>query len=288
MAQSSTIIRSGLLLAGVFAVTHLAAAPEDPVRIVFKSGPPVPVSALTLTVNKDHVEIFVLKADSEPYHVGQEIPFAAADHVFAVKPVAISQAIVVMLMAGKPKDAVKLLEPIVNDQRITAKIPGNFWLEAARTLVVAYALNGQTNECTNLGKEIATASGIQGVEPFAGLGRALLMPATVKFEDREIALRDLTADTLPADLCAFASFCRGNLYKKEKKNAEALEAYLNVPCLYPSGGLALMACAEMQAAELLGTLNRREEAIALCRSAVRDGVGTTLVQDANKRIESLK
>ena len=120
------------------------------------------------------------------------------------------------------------------------------------------------------------------------LGKALLLPDTAKLDDREIALRDLTSDALPADVCAFASFFRGNLYKKGKRPVEALEAYLNVPCLYPSGGLALMAAAEIQAAELLGTLNRREEAILLCRAAARDAVGTTLVQEANKRIESLK
>ena len=286
MAQSSTIIRSSLL-AGVFAAAHLAVGAEDPVRIVFKSGPSIPASAVALTLDKEKGDRFVVKIDAEPYKVGEEIPFAKADHIYGVKPVAVSQGVVVML-TGKPKDAIKLLEPVVSEQRITAKISGNFWLEAARTLLVAYALNGQTKECNDLGKEIADAARIQGVEPFATLGKALLMPATLKFDDREVALRDLTTGTLPADVCAYASFFRGNLYKKEKRVAEALEAYLSVPCLYPSGGLALMAVAEMQAAELLGTLNRREEAIALYRSAARDAVGTTLVQEANKRIESLK
>jgi len=286
MAQLSTIIRSSLL-AGVFTAAHLAVGAEDPVRIVFKNGPSIPASAVTLTVDKEKGDRFVVKTDADPYKVGQEIPFTSADHIYGVKPVAVSQGVVVML-TGKPKDAIKLLESVVSEQRITAKISGNFWLEAARTLLVAYALNGQAKECTDLGKEIAEAAHIQGIEPFASLGKALLMPATLKFDDREIALRDLTTGTLPADVCAYASFFRGNLYKKEKRNVEALEAYLSVPCLYPSGGLALMAVAEMQAAELLGTLNRRDEAIDLCRSAVRDAVGTTLVQDANKRIESLK
>jgi len=286
MAHSSITIRSALL-AGVIAAAHTAVQAADPVRIVFKSGPSIPASAVTLVIDKEKGDKFVVKTDAEPYKVGQEISFAAADHIYGVKPAAVNQAIVTML-AGKPKDAQKLLEPIISEQRITAKIPGNFWLEAARTMLVAYALNGQSKECTDLGKEIAEASHIQGVEPFVTLGKALLMPVTTKFDEREVALHDLMSDALPADVCAFASFLRGNLYKKEKRTAEALEAYLNVPCLYPSGGLALMAAAEIQAAELLGTLNRREEAIALCRSAVRDAVGTPLVQEANKRIESLK
>ena len=89
-------------------------------------------------------------------------------------------------------------------------------------------------------------------------------------------------------MCAFASFFRGNLFKKEKRNAEALEAYLSVPCLFPSGGLAVMAVAEVLAADMLSALSRRDEAVALCRSAVRNAVGTTLAQEASKRIEDLK
>jgi len=286
MAHSSITIRSALL-AGVIAAAHTAVQAEDPVRIVFKTGPSIPASAVTLVTDKENGDKFVVKTDADPYKVGQEIPFARADHIYGVKPAAINQAIVTMLM-GKPKDAQKMLEPIVNDQRITAKIPGNFWLEAARTMLVAYSLYGQSKDALDLGKEISAATGVQGIEPYVPLGKALMMPLTVKFDDREVALRDLMSDVLPADVCAFATFFRGDLHKKEKHSAEALEAYLNVPCLYPSGGLAVMAVAEMQAAELLGALNRREEAITLCRSAVRDAVGTTLVQDANKRIESLK
>lgn len=281
MAHSSIPVRSALL-ACVIAAAHPAVAAEEPVRIVFKSGPSIPASAVTLTGDK-----FVVATASEPYAVGQELAFAAADHIYGVKPAAINQAVVTLLM-GKPKDAQKLLEPVISEHRITAKISGNFWLEAARVMLVADALNGQAKECTDLGKEIADATHLQGVEPFVTLGKALMMPVTTKFEDREIALRGLTADTLPADVCAFASYFRGNLFKKEKRNAEALEAYLQVPCLFPSGSLAVMACAEIQAAELLGALGRREEAITLCRSAARDALGTTLAAEAHKRIESFK
>ena len=90
-------------------------------------------------------------------------------------------------------------------------------------------------------------------------------------------------------MCAYASFFRGNLLKKEKRNPEALEAYLFVPCLFPTGGLVLNAAAEIQAADFLTAQGgRREEATALLHSAVRDGVGTLLVKEADKRLESLK
>jgi tetratricopeptide (TPR) repeat protein len=75
---------------------------------------------------------------------------------------------------------------------------------------------------------------------------------------------------------------------KEKKNAEALEAFLSVPCLYPSGGLIFNAAAELQAADLLAALGRREEAIALLESALRVSSGTVLADEANARLTSLK
>jgi hypothetical protein len=60
------------------------------------------------------------------------------------------------------------------------------------------------------------------------------------------------------------------------------------PCLYPAGGMIINAAAEIQAAEILSGLGRREEAVALLGSAVRDSAGTLLSAEANKRLESLK
>ena len=47
------------------------------------------------------------------------------------KPATLNPAIGLLLM-DKPGDALKLLEPVLAEQRVTAEIPGNFWLEAAR------------------------------------------------------------------------------------------------------------------------------------------------------------
>ena len=178
------------------------------------------------------------------------------------------------------------------------KSPGNFWLEAARAALVAYALTGNTAKCTEIGKEISDATPSQGIDPFVSLGKALLLPASTKVEDRVVALSDLTTDNLPADVAAYASFFRGQLLKgakrsadaaeAKKQDAEALEAYLMVPCLFPSGGLILNAVAEMNAAEFLVTLGRREEAVALLNSSIRQSPGTLVAADANKRLESLK
>jgi tetratricopeptide (TPR) repeat protein len=101
-------------------------------------------------------------------------------------------------------------------------------------------------------------------------------------------LRDPTTDNHPANVRAYASYFRGNILKKENKKTEALEAFLSIPCLYPSGGLILNAAAELQAADLLAEAKRREEALALAGSALISSAGTLLADEANTRITSLK
>jgi hypothetical protein len=61
-----------------------------------------------------------------------------------------------------------------------------------------------------------------------------------------------------------------------------------VGCIYPTGGMVITAAAELNAAEILATLNRRDEAIALLTSATRGAKGTVVGDEAAKRLESLK
>ena len=265
----------------IFALTFQFGTAET-LQLVLQNGRSVPVGALSM-----QGDTFTVKTTVPGFKVGQTIPLTVADHIYGDKPALINQAIALNL-TGRPKEARDMLLPMVKEHAITAKIPGNFWLEASRALLVDHALNGDTADTTAVGKEIAEATAAQGIEPFALLGKALLLPATTSFQDRDIALRDLTTDNLPEDLRASASYFRGNLLKEEKKKPEALEAFLSVPCLYPSGGVILNAAAEMQAADLLTELNRREEAILLIKSALHATRGTSLELEASSRIESLK
>jgi tetratricopeptide (TPR) repeat protein len=268
----------------LIALPFLGASAEPlQLELVLQNGRSVPVSALSLEGDK-----FVVKTAVEGFNAGQALPIATVDHVYGERPPEVNQAIA-LLLTGKPKEAQALLKPVVEQHRMTAKIPGNFWLGAARAYLVACAVNLDAADTTSIGKEISDATPAQGIDPFVSLGKALLMPVlTTSSEDRAKALSDLIVASMPADLCAYASYFRGNIFKKDKKNAEALEAYLAVPCLYPSGGLILNAAAEMQAAELLNEPKRREEAVALLESALRACKGTVLEEEATKRLTSLK
>jgi len=271
------------LLAGAVATLLLSwASAAEPIRIVFQNGRSVPLVAVGLQGDK-----LIITGAAEGFTAGQSFPLATADHVFGEKPAELYQAVALLLM-DKPAVALQLLEPIVTGQRITAKIPGNFWLEAARAALVAYAVSGDAAKCGEIGKEISAATPASGNDPFVLLGKALLMPSSAKVDDREAAFRDLMTDQLPADVCGYASFYRAKWLKSLKRDAEALEAYLVIPCVYPSGGMILNAVAELKASELLVSSDRRDEATALLKSSVRDSTGTRVAVEANKLLDSLK
>ncbi len=282
MKLSSHTFRSALLACAAATLSISSTNAAEPTRVVFQNGRAIALSALTLQGNTLSVT-----TASEGFTPGQNFPLETADHIFGEKPPELNPAIALLLM-GKSAESLKLLEPLLASQRVSAKIPGNYWVEAARAALVAYATNGDTAKCNDIGREISDATPIQGIDPFVSLGKALLLPASTKVADKESALRDLTTDNLPADVCAYASFYRANLLKGAKRDPEALEAYLMVPCLFPSGGAILNGVAELQASEFLNTPGRREEAVALLNSSISHTPGTLVSAEANKRLESLK
>ncbi len=292
MTLPSRPIRSALFLGAVAMLPLSLANAAEPIRIVFQNGRSVPVSAVIL--QNDNL---VMQAIADGFGPGQSFPLASADHVYGERPPELDPAIALVLMK-RPGDALKPLEGLLASQRVTAKISGNFWLEAARAALVAYALNGDAAKCAEIGKQISDATATQGIDPFVVLGKALLAPSSTSTSDREVAFRDLTTDNLPADVGAYASLLRAELLNAVKRNGdpakalqqenEILEAYLMVPCLFPSGGMVLNAVAELKAAEILATRGRREEAVALLKSCIRNSSGTLVAVDATKRLDSLK
>lgn len=279
MAPSSYTLKTAAL-ACVAALALISPALADPPQVVFKNGASIPVSALSLQGTN-----LVVTGAAEGYTEGQTIPFQTADHVYGDRPVEINQGIALLLM-GNQKDAIKLLEPVAAAQKASAKIPGNVWLETANALLVAHAVNGNAPKVKELGKEISDSTPAQGIDPIVALGDALLISSS-DAKERLNALKDLTDGSQPAAVSAYASFYAGNLLMESKKPPEALDAYLSVPCLFPSGGLILNSAAEVKAASILAT-TRREEAIALFKSAQITSPGTVLAEEAKKSLESLK
>lgn len=290
MSSSPALLRIALLAGAVLAASAAGAA--EPMRAVLQNGRSIPVSSLSLAGGK-----LVTTVAGDGFTQGQAIAMESVDHVYGEKPAGINPAIGLLLM-GKPAEAQKLLDPILSALNITAKIPGNFWVEAARAALVAYAVQGNSAQVTAIGKEISDATAEQGIDPFVMLGKALLLPSSVRVTEREAALKELINDDQPADLCAYAAFYRAELLKDVKRSSdeaearkqdqETLETYLSIPSLYPTGGMLLNGTAELKAAEILANFGRREEAVALLNSSIRHSNGTLVVTEANKRLDSLK
>ena len=275
----SFIIRNLLISATAIAC---AAAESAPVQILFQNGKSLPLTAVALQGDK-----LVATATAEGFREKQLLP--AVSHVFGDKPAEINQALAMLLFdREKAKEVQKMLEPVVKEHQVTAKISGNFWIESAKILMLAYALDFDAGSCTKLGKELSDATPAQGTDPMVALCRAVMVSPLAKLEESDAALRDQPTDNLPADVCAYASYFRGDLFIKEKKPVEALDAYLRVSCLYPSGGRILNSASEIRAADLLSAAGKREEALALVNSAMLGAAGTLLVEEVNKRLESLK
>ncbi len=236
----------------------------------------IPVDGVKLEGNK-----FVLKAPIE----GIPASFDAnlVSHVSGEKPPQIDEAVGLLLM-NKPSDALKLLEPVLEKHQASAKVPGNYWIPAARAALVGYSINRSSARCEEIGKAISDATPEPGDDPSVALSRAMLTSLSVSINDRIGALAVLASDTSPAEVAAYSCFFRGNLLKTARKPAEALDAYLTISAVYPTCGRVLCAAGELNAAELLGNLGRREEAVIMLETARRDGRGTALAAEAEKRI----
>jgi tetratricopeptide (TPR) repeat protein len=269
------------LITGLCCTFVLNARADGP-QIVFRNGNSVPLSSFTLQGNN-----LVISSAAEGYAEGLSFPLEAADHVYGERPLAVSQGIA-LLASGKPDDAVKLLEPVVAAQRISAKIPGNFWVEAARVTLLAYSIGGKATKAEVLGKEITESTPALGIDPYVLLGKALAIPVSTKVEERISALKDLATDDQMSSVCAYSTFFRGKLLKDASRNPEALEAFLTVTGVYPTGSNILNAAAELNAADILSGLTRRDEALALVNSAVLNAPGTVLAEESKRRLDSLK
>jgi len=273
---------AGFAAALAISIFSSAFAAEEPNRIVFEGNRSLPLDQVT--VNGAN---FVVKSDTDGFKKGQTFPITLASYVGGEKPAVINEAIG-LVMLGKPIDGLLLLEPLLEQQKVTAKIPGNFWIEAARAALVANAFNGASSKVEALAAEIADATPAAGDDPVAALGKALLMPSSSKLEDRLAALEKLVTDSNPPVVSAYASFFHGNLLKRVKRDKEALHSFLKVSCLYPTGGRVINGAAELHASEILNNLNRREEAVALLTSASREAKNTAAGAEADKRLKSLK
>jgi len=272
-------------MAAVFAATVLSLAPSvhgaDQVQIVFKGGRTLPLDAVTV----ENGQFKVLSA-LNGFAQGQAFRLDLADYVSGEKPEAVNRGVALVLLE-KPVEAISQLEPVLAAHKATASVQGNYWVEAARATLFAYAMIGNTAKMDALGREISAATRGAGTDPSVTLAKALALPPS-KADEKAVMLKDLLSDDQPIEIAAYAGYFRAQTLQRLKRGPEALEAYLSVPCLLPTGSSVVNGAAELAASQFLADQSRREEALALLNAAVRDAKGTEVAAEANKRLESLK
>lgn len=269
-------------LATVAMATVVTARAAEAVRIIFQGGRAIPIEALELKGAN-----FVVTAAQDGLTVGQSVPTNTADHVFGDKPDAINKGIG-FLLTGEPVKALSALEPIVASHKVTGPVPGNFWVEAARAAVLSYAEMGNAAKAEDLAKVLADATPEAGPDPALGLARALLMSASTKLDARVAAFDEFVNDASPADIAAYASYFKGQYLQKGKRDADALQAWSVVTCLYPTGGNILNGAAELASSQYLFNQKRRDEAVVLLEAAARDARNSPVADEAKKRLETMK
>lgn len=260
------------------------AAAEDvqPLRIVFQGGRTVSLEALKVEGDQ-----FVVVAAEGDLTVGQKVPVTAADHMFGDKPAAVNEGIALMLLRN-PEQAIATLEPVLESQKVTASVPGNFWVESARGAVLAYADMANGPKVEALLKELKDVNKEKGTDTLADLAKVLMLPAATKIEQKVAAFDALINDVSPTDVAAYATYFKGEALKKAKQDAEASQSYLVAPTLYPTGNGVLNGAAELNASEFLIRKNRVNEAVNLLNSAARSAPNTSVATEAQKRLQSVK
>lgn len=288
--MKSPLLRS--VLGGTMLSLLLTAsyAESQPVMIAFRGGRTIPVSALSVANG-----MFVLKQAVENLPAGQTVPLDSAETVLGDKPIELMQATAFVLQQ-KPADALKLLEPILVENQATATVPGNFWVEAARSAIIAYAMINNEGKVRDLKQQLDKANG-GSADPIGKVVAALSLKPSTKFELKEQAFSDAMLDSNPVDVIAFAAYFRGQLFESVKDVNRALESYFSIVNLYPTGNNVVNAAAHFRAGEMIlvqptmdAELQKlaRGEAIGLFKAAAADAKGTVFSEEAAKRLESLK
>ncbi len=269
------------MFGAVRAQDEVPAGPTGPM-LVFRTGRSIPLSAVT-----QQGANFVVSGDVEGYQAGAVIPASSITHVSSEKPQALRTGLGQVLM-GQPRDAIKTLEPLLAALKPTARISGNYWIDAARAAVIAYTLEKESSKADALAKEVSEATPEPGIDAIGRLAKALATPISAGTKARIDALSDQVTDSNPVEISAVASYFKGKILQEEKRNQEALKAYLAVGCLYPSGTVLTTSAAELQAALLLSARSeRRVEAVALLKSAAAGAPDTVIGTEAKKRFASL-
>ena len=262
--------------------------------LILKGGIVLPLDAVQIAEGR----VTVAK-DIPGFTTSQSFPAETVDRVAGAEPAAFRQAVAELLL-GTPEHAIALVKPILEQQRPTAAMPGNFWVEAMRLNILAHALANRTSKLDELAKDLSqTAKKEASGDATAELAQLIIAPGANKGEARAKSFRSFVNELRPAELNGIALYFAADALGKARKDDDALDAFISVQSLYPTAGPSVVAACEYRSAELILKLNRnpeqpetktssKSEALAGFQSAAEYGAGTAIAKLAEEKVKSLK
>ncbi len=292
--MNKTRALTGLILALALTCARADDDNDDSQIVILKGGAVAPLDAIQIADGK----ITIIK-EIPGFVPDQSYPVDIVDRIAGAEPLAFRKAVAEMLV-GKPAEAINLLRPIVEQQRQTAAIPGNFWVEAMRLNMLANALAGRNSKIDEISRDMnQTAKKEAAGDSTAELARLIASPSNPKPEARVKDLSLFANDLRSNELNGIALYIAADILAQAHKEEEALDIFISVPAIYPTSGPSVVAACEYRTADLILRLNRnpeipdshtcsKSEAIVTFKSAAKYGEETVVEQLAGEKIKSLE
>ena len=220
--------------------------------------------------------------------VGQKIPAAAIDVINVSRPAAFVQAMA-KILDGAPAEAPGIVEPIRAQYEPFVAFRGNLWHEAMRIKLIAFGVAGDKGALDTTISMVMRQK--PGLEETATIELAHALAETAKkSEERLNQLKAFIGDNRTPTTNAIAQYFIAETLAGNKKDEEALEAYLRVPSIMPVCDPVVLAASQIRAAQRIQRLgpDYKKEAAQLYRWAVRAVPGTTFGTTAESSLKDLQ
>lgn len=185
-----------------------AAAPTAvPLRIVFQQGVAIPIDALEL-----QGEELVTTREVSGTPAGTRIPLGDGIYVTGAKPAGTTNGLA-LLLENKPAEALAQLGPVLNSHLVTARTPGNFWVDTARIAAVAYSMNGDASGLQQVADILESTQG--AADPMIAVAEELSKESIFTAEAKVERLLEKVNDANPTIVNALIYYFVGELRRSQ-------------------------------------------------------------------------
>ncbi len=251
--------------------------------VFFKQGFQIPLDSLA--VKGSDIE---LTKQAPGRVVGQKFPITSVETIGVDAPPAIVLAMGKILDKA-PAEAPGIIDPVRTTFEPYLALPGSLWHQAMRIKVLAYGAAGDRRALDTTLAELMKQK--PALEDTATIELARILAETGSRPDQRIErLAAFQGEHRTPTTNAVAQYFVAETLAAQNKDAEALDAYLRVPCLNPAAEPVVVAACEVRAGLRVQRLGptRKAEAAQLFRSAAGPAAGTSFAETAAASLKDLQ